>query len=94
MFTHNVQYGRPKYGHPTPKPMPLLADLIGRLDHEVIIDPFCGSGTALKAAVDCGKRAVGIEISEEYAAGAVRRLTAVAEPRDRKQQVLALEGVS
>ena len=41
---------------------------------EVILDPFCGTGTSLVAARDEGRKAIGIEISEEYCAIAVERL--------------------
>lgn len=42
----------------------------------VLLDPFCGTGTALKVARDLGRRAVGIDISRDYVAQARRRLKA------------------
>jgi DNA modification methylase len=33
---------------------------------DTVLDPFCGSGTALKAAVDNGRKAVGYEVEEKY----------------------------
>jgi site-specific DNA-methyltransferase (adenine-specific) len=61
--------------HPTEKPLGLLRDLIGKCppDH-VIVDPFMGSGTTLRAAKDHGRISVGIECDEQYCAIAVQRL--------------------
>jgi DNA modification methylase len=40
----------------------------------LILDPFCGTGTSLEVAIDCGRRAIGFEKSKSFAAGARRRL--------------------
>lgn len=74
VFVANVEIGTNRFGHPTPKPMRLMRDIVTRLQCEVLLDPFAGSGTLLMAAKEQGRRAVGIEISEEYCQGAVRRL--------------------
>ena len=41
---------------------------------DTIIDPFCGTGTTLVAAKDCGCPAIGIEIEERFCEIAVRRV--------------------
>jgi site-specific DNA-methyltransferase (adenine-specific) len=62
--------------HPCEKPIGLLYDWIEAFTDkdELILDPFCGSGTTLRAAKDLGRRAIGIEISESYCEVAASRL--------------------
>lgn len=40
---------------------------------DLVVDPFCGSGTTLLAAYESGRKAVGIEINEQYAEMAAGR---------------------
>lgn len=62
--------------HPCAKPLPLIRYLIGKASAvgDLILDPFCGSGTTLRAAMDLGRRAIGIEIEEKYCYIAAKRL--------------------
>ena len=70
-------------GHPCPKPIKLWRWLAEQFTHpgDLILDPFMGSGTTLRAAKDLGRKAIGIEIEERYCEIAARRLG---------QEVLAL----
>lgn len=62
-------------GHPTVKPISVIKDFVLRCPvNGVILDPFMGSGTTLRAAKDLGRQAIGIEIEEKYCQIAVQRL--------------------
>lgn len=60
--------------HPAPFPLALATKAIGSTSAQVIVDPFMGSGTTLRAAKDLGRKAIGIEISERYCEIAAKRL--------------------
>lgn len=65
-----------KPAHPSPKPVQAMEWLVNRFPGEHVLDPFMGSGTTLLAAMRAGRRATGIDISEEYCELAARRLEA------------------
>lgn len=67
------QYREEKVAHETQKPLKLIRPLIEKTSG-VVIDPFMGSGTTLRAAKDLGRRAIGIEIDERYREIAAKRL--------------------
>jgi site-specific DNA-methyltransferase (adenine-specific) len=62
--------------HPTQKPLGILRPLIqfSVPAGGVVLDPFAGSGSTLVAARDMGRRAIGIEVREEYIEAAIQRL--------------------
>ena len=62
--------------HDCPKPLNLMRTLISRNsdDEGLVLDPFMGSGTTLRAAKDLGHRAIGIDIEERYCEIAANRL--------------------
>src|SRR5277367_901087 len=66
--------------HPTQKPEALLARVIlaaSRPD-DLVLDPFCGSGTTGAVARQLRRRFIGFEREADYAAAAERRIAAVA----------------
>lgn len=52
--------------HPTPKPIPLMEQLVEKCPPGLIADPFSGSGATLVAARNLGRKAVGVELEEKY----------------------------
>ena len=60
--------------HPTQKPLDVIKWCLSFAEG-VVLDPFAGSGTTLRAALDLGRRAIGIEIEERYCEIAAKRLS-------------------
>lgn len=83
VFTYNKGEGGGGNEHPTVKPLRLIKDLVALFSEpgEIVLDPFMGSGTTLRAAKDLGRKAIGIELNERYCELAARRMG---------QEVLAL----
>lgn len=59
--------GKERLGYPTQKPEALLERVILSASNEgdVVLDPFCGSGTTLSVAQRLGRRFIGIDKSPE-----------------------------
>jgi site-specific DNA-methyltransferase (adenine-specific) len=75
------------FDHPGYTPYPIMLRCIDLLTQpgQTIIDPFAGTGTALRAAKDLGRTAIGIELDEHWCEVAARRL---------QQEVLPLAAAS
>ena len=60
----NMQ-ARERLGYPTQKPLALLERIIAASSNpgDLVLDPFCGCGTAVAAAQKLGRRWVGIDIT-------------------------------
>jgi site-specific DNA-methyltransferase (adenine-specific) len=65
-----------RVGHPAPFPLELPYRLIQLYSFEgdVVLDPFCGSGTTCIAALKTGRHFIGFDNSEEYVKLARRRI--------------------
>jgi len=71
--------GNGKKLHPTQKPEALLARVIlatSRPD-DLVLDPFCGTGTTGAVAKRLGRRFIGVEREAAYAKAAEKRMAAV-----------------
>ena len=68
-------------GHPAPFPVELPRRLIQLYSFkgDVILDPFCGSGTTCLAALQSGRRYIGYDLHEEYIDLARERLEVAAQ---------------
>jgi 16S rRNA G966 N2-methylase RsmD len=64
--------------HETQKPLPLMLELIQdfTMPGDLVVDPFCGSGTTGVACVRIGRRFIGIEANPKHADFARERLAA------------------
>lgn len=73
-FDHPV--GRVEFGHPTQKPLPLMSWCVEQLKNnpQTILDPFMGSGTTGVAAVQMGRKFIGIEREPKYFEIACKRI--------------------
>ena len=58
-----------RIGYPTQKPLALLERIIKASSNEgdLVLDPFVGSGTTVVAAVNAGRRCIGIDLSIDTA---------------------------
>lgn len=65
-------------GYPTQKPVALLERIIATFTEpgDLVVDPMCGSGTALVAAERLGRRAFGCDINDDAIDIAARRIGA------------------
>lgn len=54
--------------HPTQKPEALIERMVLASSNvgDLVIDPFCGSGTTLRVCQQLHRKAIGIELNEEY----------------------------
>lgn len=73
----SYRHGQPgKVNHPTQKPLTTASIPItySSAPGAIVLDPFMGSGTTLRAAKDMGRRAIGIELEERFCEIAAQRM--------------------
>jgi len=64
--------------HPAPFPLELATRLVRMFSftEDIVLDPFCGTGTTMVAALRSGRNSIGIDIDPEYCQIAARYLKA------------------
>ncbi len=62
--------------HPTTKPVALMARMLMNSSRpgDLVLDPYCGSGTTLLACEQLGRRGFGLELDPRYVAVTLERL--------------------
>ncbi|MCK9524956.1 MAG: site-specific DNA-methyltransferase [Limnochordia bacterium] len=77
IWTFNAESAK-RVNHPAPFPVELPYRLIQLYSYadDIIIDPFCGSGTTCLAALKTGRRFIGIDVDPGYVDIATQRIQA------------------
>lgn len=72
-----------RIGHPAPFPVELPRRCIKLFSYvdDLILDPFLGSGTTLRACLETKRRGIGVEVDENYCQLAKKRVTAYDGPQ-------------
>ena len=95
--TQHLPFPRPKDAiHATQKPVELLKVLIENSSQpgDLVLDPFAGSGSTLVAAMESGRRAIGVEVCPENAARAARWMQARWDAHRRAEDAAAAQEAS
>lgn len=81
MIETGIVSGRERTAHPTQKSLEMTEKLVSIHTNEgdIILDPFMGSGTTGVAAINKGRKFIGLEVLPEYFDTAVERITTATE---------------
>lgn len=83
VFRFPVNGDRGPKPHPSTKPQALMLELVGMFTDttEIILDPYCGSGSTGMAAVRLGRRFIGIEQNARWVEVARERISSASPSR-------------
>ena len=74
-LSYSIGAGRAERSHVTQKPLKVMAWCLSFAPSaETILDPFMGSGTTGVAAVQAGRKFIGVELDQKYFGIAVERI--------------------
>jgi site-specific DNA-methyltransferase (adenine-specific) len=78
VFRHSVNGEKGPKPHPSTKPLPLMLELIDLFTDrdDVVLDPFCGSGSTGAACIRLGRRFIGVEQKDDWASMSEERIRA------------------
>lgn len=76
-FSHMHYCNKNRQKHPTQKPEGLYERMILASSNtdDIILDPFVGSGTALRVCQQTGRKCIGIDINPDYIKMSIERLS-------------------
>ena len=77
IYTAPVVSGSERTEHPTQKSLKVMQEImqIHTNENDLVLDPFMGSGSTGVAAINNGRKFLGIELSEKYYNIALNRLS-------------------
>lgn len=76
---HRIKHGKFRDEHPCQLPLPLLERIIlmSTDENDIVLDPFCGTGTTVIAAKHLGRNFIGFELDENYVNITKRKLSKI-----------------
>ncbi len=76
-FSHVHYCNENRQNHPTQKPEGLIERMVlaSTDEHDLVLDPFSGSGTTLRVCQQLNRKAIGIEINPDYVQMTKERLS-------------------
>lgn len=82
--------GNERLGHTAQKPLKAMIPLIEATTDkgDLVLDPFCGSGTTCEAAKRLGRKFIGIDLNSDYCEMARKRLSQVEWPLESYSGIL------
>ena len=83
-----------RYGHPTIKPLEFIQNMVLNSSQpgDLVLDPYCGTGTTGVACEKLGRRFIGVEIEPKYCAASIERISEVSGRKDTEQMYHQVHG--